>query len=85
MTKTKLAQYELTASKKGCVEVNGKLEVHEGRLTDLPDRPAELRPMVGTYVRISTEAVRRNKMQERSGFLDYLYAPEPYAPKGGVS
>lgn len=78
MTKTKIAQYELTASRKGCVEVNGKLEVHQGRLADLPERPAELRPLVGTYKRVSEEAVRRNKLQMQAGFLDYLYAPEPY-------
>lgn len=78
MTTKTLTQYELTASRKGCVEVDGKLEVHAGRLASLPERPAELRPLVGTYKRIADEAVRRNKAQMQSGFLDYLYAPELY-------
>lgn len=81
-TTTTVAQYELTAARKGCVEVNEKLIVDESRKAQLPERPAEMRPLVGTYKRVADEAVRRNNFQIQSGFLDYLYAPEPYVSKG---
>lgn len=73
--------YELTASKRGLTEVRGKLIENTERLAALPKVPADFRPLIGTYYRVSNEAVRRNSVQERSGFLDYLYAPEPYKAK----
>ena len=70
--------YELTASKRALTEVRGKLVENAARFEALPKVPADFRPLVGAYRRVSDEAVRRNSVQERSGFLDYLYAPEPY-------
>ena len=70
--------YELTASRRGLIEVHGKLIENADRIESLPKKPADFRPLIGTYYRVSTEAVRRNDAQMRSGFLDYLYAPEPY-------
>ena len=69
--------YELTATRRGLIKTFGRMVEHEGRLNDLPMRPDNFRPMIGTYAQISAEAVRRNAIQTRGGFLDYLYAPEP--------
>lgn len=69
--------YELTASRRGLIKDMGRFVEHEGRLNDLPLRPVNFRPMYGTYAQVSAEAVRRNAAQQRSNFIDYLYAPEP--------
>lgn len=69
--------HELTATRRGLIKAFGKMVEHEGRLEDLPLRPENFRPMLGTYSQVAAEAVRRNAAQTRSGFLDYLYAPEP--------
>jgi len=69
--------YELVATRRGLIKTFGKMVEHEGRLNDLPLRPDGFRPMIGTYAAISAEATRRNAIQTRGGFLDYLYAPEP--------
>lgn len=71
------AAYEMVASRRGLIMSFGKLTEHEGRVNELPLRPENFRPMVGTYSQIAAEAGRRNAAQERSGFLDYLYFPEP--------
>ena len=72
------AIYELTPSKRALTEVRGKLVEDVERLASLPDKPENFRALVGNYYRVSNEAVRRNAAQEKSGFLDYLYAPEPF-------
>jgi hypothetical protein len=69
--------YEMTVSKRALNEVNGKLVEDVERLNGLPDKPEQFRPITGSYHRVSMEAVRRNQAQLRSGFLDYIYAPEP--------
>ena len=70
------AVYEMTAARRGLIMNKGKLTEHEGRYNELPEVPVTFRPMVGSYAAISAEAVRRNEAQVRSGFMDYLYAPE---------
>ena len=69
--------YELTASPRGLTESMGKLVEDVDRLNSLPVKPENFRALVGSYQRVSNEAIRRNGAQMRSGFLDYLYAPEP--------
>jgi hypothetical protein len=75
------AAYEMTAARRGLIMNMGKLTEHEGRFNELPERPENFRPMIGSYTAISAEANRRNFAQERSGFMDYLYAPEPVSDK----
>lgn len=70
--------YEMTVSKRALNEVNGKLVEDVERLSALPDTPENFRKIVGSYHRVSVEAIRRNAAQMRSGFLDYIYAPEPF-------
>lgn len=70
--------YELTTSKRGLTEVRGMLIENVERLESLPKVPPEFRPLIGSYKRVSAEAVRRNEVQVRSGFLDYIYHPELY-------
>lgn len=70
-------QYELTVSKRALNEVGGKLIEDVDRLGVLPDQPPTFRALTGSYQRVSNEATRRNAVQMTSGFLDYLYAPEP--------
>lgn len=71
------AVYEMTVSPRALTEVKGKLIEDAERLKGLAAKPDSFRPIVGTYQRVSNEAIRRNEAQIRSGFLDYLYAPEP--------
>lgn len=71
------AVYEMTAARRGAIMNSGKLTEHEGRYNELPEKPESFRPMIGNYAQIAAEASRRNEAQVRSGFLDYLYAPEP--------
>lgn len=71
-------QYELTVSKRALNEVGGKLVEDVQRLATLPDQPPTFRPLIGSYQRVANEATRRNAVQMTSGFLDYLYAPEPF-------
>jgi len=78
MTIPEQAIYELTPSKRALTEVKGKLIEDVERLAALPDKPENFRPLIGSYYRVSNEATRRNAAQEKSGFLDYLYAPEPF-------
>lgn len=70
------AVYEMTAARRGAIMNNGKLTHHEGRFNELPEKPENFRPMIGTYAAVAAAASRRNEAQIRSGFLDYLYAPE---------
>lgn len=69
--------YELRASRRGYLMVYGKLTEHEGRLNNLPEEPEHFRHCTGTYAAVAEVAKRLNETQIRSGFLDYLYAPEP--------
>lgn len=73
--------YEMTVTKRALNEVKGKLVEDAERLTALPDKPENFRPLIGSYQRVSNEAIRRNQLQIQSGFLDYLYAPEPFKAK----
>jgi hypothetical protein len=79
--------YEMTVTPRALAEVKGKLVEDVERLKGLPARPEHFRPHIGSYMRVSNEAVRRNEVQLRAGFLDYLYAPEPVKvaakPKAG--
>lgn len=68
--------FEMTASPRGAIMNRGVLEEHPGRLAELPKVPPHFRPMVGTYAALAAEASRRNEAQIRSGFLDYVYAPD---------
>jgi hypothetical protein len=68
--------FELTASPRGAIMNRGVLEEHPLRLAQLPKQPPHFRPMTGSYAAISAEAVRRNEAQIRSGFLDYVFAPD---------
>lgn len=43
---------------------------------DLPERPEDFQPMVGTYRDVSERAVFLNEVQMRSGFLYYLFWAE---------
>lgn len=72
------AIYELTASPRALTEVRGKLVEDVARLSTLPASPANFRALIGSYYRVANEATRRNAAQMQSGFLDYLYAPEPF-------
>lgn len=74
-----LPTYELTASRRGYIVVYGKLEEHEGRLANLPTIPDNMASLAttGTYATVAAAATRLNEAQIRSGYLDYLYAPEP--------
>lgn len=69
--------YELTASPRALTEARGKLIENAERLSKLPATPTNFRPLIGSYYRVANEATRRNAAQMQSGFLDYLYAPEP--------
>jgi hypothetical protein len=69
--------FELIATKKGCEKDHrGKLVTNDDKLAELPDQP-DFERMRGSYSKISAEAIRLNEIQLRSGFLWYLYAPEP--------
>lgn len=70
--------YQLTTSKRALTGLRGKLVENAHRLEILPDVPPDFRPLVGSYKRVSDESVRRNQLQERAGFIDYLYHPELY-------
>jgi len=72
--------YELTVSPRGAIMSYGKLEENPARLVSLPAKPTGFRPKEGTYAAIAALAVRLNEIQIRSGFLDYIYAPDIYAP-----
>ncbi|WP_104087080.1 hypothetical protein [Arthrobacter sp. GMC3] len=72
--------YELTASRRGLTEVRGRLVESIARLEVLPKIPADFRSLIGSYKRVSDESVRRNEVQIRAGFLDYVYHPELWVP-----
>ncbi|QAY16188.1 hypothetical protein SEA_SONALI_76 [Arthrobacter phage Sonali] len=74
--------FELVASRRGLTMVYGKLTENKDRLADLPEKPHNFRPMIGTYAAVSAEANRRNEIQIRHNHLDYLYAPEPRKLEG---
>lgn len=69
--------YALTACRRGLVKDGDRFTEDQERMADLPLRPRDFRPRYGSYAQVSAEAMRRNAFQTRSGFLDYLYAPEP--------
>ena len=71
-----LPVYELTVSPRGAIMSYGKLEENPARLASLPAKPTWFQPKEGTYAAISALAVRLNEHQIRSGFLDYVYAPD---------
>ncbi len=73
--------YEMTVTPRALTEVKGKFVEDVERLKGLPAQPEFFRGLVGSYQRISNEAIRRNEVQMKSGFLDYLYAPEPFKAK----
>lgn len=78
----KAHDYALTAARRGLVKDGGRFVEDKERFADLPLRPRDFRPMYGSYSQVSAEANRRNAFQTRSGFIDYLYAPEPrFAPR----
>lgn len=82
LPKDKEHDYALTACRRGLVKDGSRFVEDAERLADLPLRPRDFRPMYGTYAQVSAEAGRRNAFQTRSGFIDYLYAPEPrFAPR----
>lgn len=74
------SQYHLVADKRALVKRGGELTFHEGRFNDLPDRPKNFKPIRGTYAQVSEAANRLNAVQENSGFLDYVYSPDPSGP-----
>lgn len=78
------AVYEMTAARRGFIMNRGKLTEHEGRLNELPEKPENFRPMIGSYGEVSKEASRRNEVQVHHGFMDYLYAPELVSNKPKV-
>lgn len=49
----------------------------EDRWSRVPRTPATFHPKYGTYVEISKEAERLNKIQMTSGFLDHLFSVVP--------
>lgn len=73
--------YEMTVTPRALTEVKGKLVEDPERLAALPAQPENFRGLIGSYQRVSNEATRRNEVQMKSGFLDYLYAPEPFKAK----
>lgn len=72
------AIYELHTSKKAVISVQGRYEKDEGRWDRIPETPVDFHNVVGNYAKVSKEATRRNEFQIKSGFIDYLYHPEPY-------
>jgi hypothetical protein len=72
-------EYELTAGRRGLIMTFGRLEEHEGRLNDLPEQPDNFGAFYvrGTYAHVAKAANRLNEAQIRSGYLDYIYNPEP--------
>lgn len=74
-----IPEYELVAARKGYKfhrNASGFVAV-PGRAEFLPATPKGFVPTKGTYYDVSKKAVALNEAQLRSGFLDYLYAPEP--------
>lgn len=47
------------------------------RARRLAARPHGFQPLRGSYKEVAAEATRLNAVQQRAGFLDYLYFPEP--------
>lgn len=77
-TEVKEAQYELAVSKKFVILNGNTFERDDRRWEANGEFPENFRRMVGNYKQVADEAIRRNEFQIKSGFIDYLYHPEPY-------
>lgn len=53
----------------------GNLDAAESEQIDYPRK-------TGTYAEISAEAIRLNGGQKLSGFVDWIFCPEPIEPQG---
>ncbi|QGJ93527.1 hypothetical protein SEA_MUFASA8_79 [Arthrobacter phage Mufasa8] len=73
--------FKMTWSKRGYIKNGGKLEPHEGRLADLKDMPSPAPNVIGTYAAVADMANRLNDAQTNSGYLDWLYSPDPVDAK----
>jgi hypothetical protein len=58
------------------VEPGPKLVRIPERDAEVPEHPAWFKPLRGFHGQVHDEAKRLNRVQERSGFLDYFYFPE---------
>jgi hypothetical protein len=81
MTATSL-QCELRYRKEATKRVNGRGEpeawvIDEERKAKLAAIPSMFEETKGSYSDVSRVAVRLNEAQIRSGFIDYLFFPEP--------
>lgn len=74
--------FELDCRKEAQKSVKGAYVRDDARYEELPERPAQFTPVVGSYQVVSANAVRLNDAQLRSGFLDYLFFPEVKSPVG---
>ena len=68
--------FEMTVSPRGAIMNRGRLEENPARLAALPPKPSFFRAITGSYAYLAAEASKLNEAQMRSGFLDYVYAPD---------
>lgn len=71
-------RFELRYRKEPLRMVRGQWVPDAEAADQLPDRPPQFEPMVGTYRDVSRRAVYLNEAQTRSGFRHYLFFPEAH-------
>ena len=69
--------FELKYRREAYKTVQGKMVRDTAKDAELPDTPPQFHACFGSYQHVSREAVRLNEVQLRSGFLHYLFFPEP--------
>ena len=79
-----LSRYRLVAERRGAVarnSSNGGLKRDADRYARLTEMPPGFVPYIASYGEVAARATALNETQLRSGFLDYLYSPDPVEAK----
>lgn len=78
-------KFKLVAEKR-CFKIQlSKFVVDPSRFESMPDQPANLETVEGSYKMVSERACHLNRVQEQLGRLDYLYSPAPALSAAGAT
>ena len=69
-------EFRLRADKRALEHEKGEWQKNLERFESLPDRPADMRDIEGSYALVAQHAYRLNEIQFRNKRVDYLFSPD---------
>lgn len=69
-------EFRLRADKRALEYEKGEWQKNSERFESLPDRPADMRDIEGSYGLVASHAARLNEIQFRNQRVDYLFSPD---------